>query len=432
MKFKVINFGCKVNTYESTYIEEKFINDNYTEASSIDDADVIVINTCSVTNIADQKCKKLIRRIKRENPNATVIACGCSVQNNFDEYDSYGIDILTGNYNKNRIPELYKEYLEKKEKIRLYDNNRKKEFESMLLEKFTKHTRAFIKIQDGCDNFCSFCVIPLIRGSIRSKNYDDVVSEANLLAENGHKEIVLVGIHTGSYNYEGKDLVDLINEISKIDKIKRIRISSIEITELNDKFMDLLRNNPKVVDHLHIPLQAGSDEILKIMNRKYDTKYFLDKIALIRSIRPNINITTDVIVGHPGETDELFDKTFEICNKLEFGKIHVFPYSKRNHTKASMMDNQVDESVKKDRASKLIRLSDILEEKYESKFIGKKMDIITELNHQDEMVGFTSNYIKVKITNPENLKVNEIINVKLLNRNDGYVSAEYIDKGDVK
>ena len=426
MKYKVINFGCKVNTYESTYIEEKFIANNLTEASSLEDANLIVINTCSVTNVADQKCKKMIRRIRRENPSAVIVATGCSVQNNFEEYKTYGVNILVDNYHKGEIYDLFKKYLETSENIYIYDNNRKQKFESMLLEKFTKHTRAFIKIQDGCDNFCSYCVIPLVRGSIRSKDFNEVINEANTLAENGHKEIVLVGIHTGSYNSDGKDLVDLINEISKIDKIKRIRISSIEITELNDKFMELLKNNEKVVNHLHIPLQAGSDEILKIMNRKYDLKYFEEKIKLIRSIRPDINITTDVIVGHPYETEELFNHTLEFCEKIYFGKIHVFPYSIRKNTKASLMPNQVSETDKKKRAEKLIRLSDILMDKYENQFLEKEMDIITEINHKGEIVGFTSNYIKTFINNPDGLKANELIKVKLLSRDNNYVYAEKI------
>ena len=428
MKFKVINFGCKVNTYESTYLEEKFIENNLVEASSIEDADLLVINTCSVTNMADQKCKKMIRRIRRENPNAILIATGCSVQNNFDIYKEYGVNILVDNFHKGEIYNLLKKYLETKENIYIFNNNRNQKFEDMLLEKYTKHTRAFIKVQDGCDNFCSYCVIPLVRGSIRSKAFDEVIREAKILSSNGHKEIVLVGIHTGSYNSNGKDLVDLINELSKIDEIKRIRISSIEITELNDKFMNLLKNNNKIANHLHIPLQAGSDEILKIMNRKYDLKYFEDKINLIRSIRPDINITTDVIVGHPYETDELFDKTLEFCKKISFGKIHVFPYSIRKNTKAASMPNQVDELSKKNRAEKLIRLSDILMDKYESKFLGKEMDIITEINHKGEIVGFTSNYIKIYVNNSANISTNEIISVKLINRDSNYVYADIIKK----
>lgn len=425
MKFKVINFGCKVNTYESTYIEEVFINDGLTEAKDISEADVIVINTCSVTNMADNKCKKFIRRIKRENNKATVIACGCSVQNNFEDYKTYGLDILVGTNNKKDIPNLYKDFLKDKKPIYIFNENRKKPFESMHLDKFTKHTRAFIKIQDGCDNFCSFCCIPLVRGSQRSKDYNEVISETKELVKNGHKEIVFVGIHTGSYLDQGKDLFDLIEDVSKINGLERIRISSIEITELNDKFMNLLKNNPKVVSHMHIPLQAGSDNVLKLMNRKYDLKYFENKINLIRSIRPDINITTDVIVGHPGETSEDFDNTLEFCEKIGFGKIHVFPYSKRNNTKAALMDNHVSEEVKKDRANKLIRLSDILESKYENKFIGKTYRIITEENHQKEIVGFTDNYIKVKVISDEKLKPNMMINVFLDHKDGEYVYGIY-------
>ncbi|MBO4600631.1 MAG: tRNA (N(6)-L-threonylcarbamoyladenosine(37)-C(2))-methylthiotransferase MtaB [Bacilli bacterium] len=430
MKFKIVNFGCKVNTYESTYLEEVFLQNNYIEASSIEDANVIVINTCSVTNVADSKCKKMIRRIRRENNSAVIIATGCSVQNNFEEYKNFGIDILVDNFHKSEIFNLYNEYLKTKEKIYKHDSNRKQVFEKMLLDKFTKHTRAFIKIQDGCDNFCSYCVIPLVRGSIRSKNFDDVISEAIELSNNGHQEIVLVGIHTGSYNSDGKDLVDLINEISKIDKIKNIRISSIEITELDEKFMDMLKHNSKVVDHLHVPLQSGTDEILKVMNRKYDTKYYENKINLIRSIRPDINITTDVIVGHPYETEELFDQTLDFCNKIGFGKIHVFPYSVRKNTAASIMPNQVSEIDKKKRSEKLIRLSDILMDKYENKFISKEMEVITEINHNGDVVGFTSNYIKVFITNSDGLTSNNRVMVKLIKRDKDFVYAEYIRKVD--
>lgn len=427
MKFKVINFGCKVNTYESTYFEEKLIEEGFTEA--IDSKpDFIIINTCSVTNTADTKCKKFIRRVKRENPNAVLVATGCSVQNNFEEYKDMGINILVNNFKKSIIPDLCKEYLKNKENIYIKDDNRNQNFDAMNLSTFTKHTRAFMKIQDGCDNFCSYCVIPLLRGKPRSKSFDEIVNEAKELASNGHNEIVLVGIHTGSYNDNGKDLVDLINELSKIDHIKRIRISSIEITELNDKFMEMLKNNKKVVDHMHIPLQSGSEEILKAMNRKYDKKYFKDKIQLIRSIRPDINITTDVIVGFPGETEENFDECFEFCKEIGFGKIHVFPYSKRNHTKAAQMPNHVNDEEKKNRDLKLIRLSDILSCTYEKKFIGKKMQIIAELNHKNEIVGFTSNYIKVLVENPEGIKPGDIIDVELISYEGDYIKGKFIER----
>ena len=428
MKFFVVNFGCKVNTYESTYFEEKLLSDGYLKSASLSDADIIIVNTCSVTNTADSKCKKELRRIKRENPNAIIVATGCSVQNNFDEYKSLGIDILVGNFFKSKIPNLIEEYKNNKNKVELYESNRKQLFDNMFLDKFQSHTRAFIKVQDGCDNFCSYCVIPLVRGSIRSKDFNECVKEAKELAKNGHKEIVLVGIHTGSYNFEGKDLVDLINEISKIDEIKRIRISSIEITELDEKFMEMLKNNQKVVNHLHIPLQTGNDYMLKIMNRKYDTKYFEDTINKIRSIRPKIKITTDVIVGHPYETDELFNETAAFCEKIGFGKIHVFPYSPRKNTKAASMPNQVKDEEKKKRALQLIRISDILSCVYEKNFINQEMQIITETNHQGKTVGFTDNYIKVQLD--DNLPPNEIVFVTLIEKQDDYVKGKIIKKGE--
>lgn len=428
MTFKVINFGCKVNTYESTYIEEKFLKDGLTEASELKDADVIVVNTCSVTNTSDSKCKKYLRRIKRENPKAVIIACGCSVQNNFEDYKTYGIDILVGTSSKAEVPDLYQRFLKDKEPIFVYDENRNKKFDNMILDKFTKHTRAFVKIQDGCDNFCSYCCIPLVRGSVRCKDYTEAVGEINTLVNNSHKEIVLTGIHTGSYKSNGKDLFDLIEEISKNDNLKRIRISSIEITELNDKFLQILKTNDKIVNHMHIPLQAGSDNVLKLMNRKYDLDYFENKINKIRSIRPDINITTDVIVGHPGETDEDFESTINFCTKIKFGKIHVFPYSERNNTKAAMMDNKVSEKDKKNRANKLLRISDILQDEYENKFIGKTLRVITEENHQGNIVGFTDNYIKVEIMNSDNLKVNELINCKLIKKENGIIYAKNIEK----
>lgn len=426
MKFKVINLGCKVNTYESTYVEEDLIKNEFMEASSLDDANIIVVNTCSVTNNADSKCKKMIRRIRKENKDAILVVCGCSVQNNFEEYQSYDIDILLGNDNKSKIVEYIKTYMQNKEKIYIHNPSRNKCFDNMILSKFTKHTRAFIKIEDGCDNFCSYCVIPLLRGSIRCKKFEDIIYEANLLAKNKHQEIVLVGIHTGSYNDNGKTLVDVIDEISKIKEISRIRLSSVEITELDDRFMDLLKNDKKLVSHLHIPLQAGSDEILKVMNRKYDTAYYENIINKIRSIRPEINITTDVIVGHPYETEELFNKSYDFCKKMKFGKIHVFPYSVRNNTKAALMEKQVSSNDKKIRTEKLLKLSDELEENYECQFIGKEMSIITEMNNQGSIVGFTNNYIKINVNSDKKLSTNEKILVQLERRENKNMYGKFL------
>lgn len=405
MKFNIITFGCKVNQYESNMMKEKMLSSNFFYEENIKNADIIIVNTCSVTNIADKKCLKMIRRIKRERPNALLVVAGCSSQNNQSEYEALDIDILLGNKDKSLIADLIKEYIDTRQKYVKFYSERNLEFEDMLINDYN-HIRAFIKIEDGCDNFCSYCIIPYVRGSVRCKNFDTVIKEAKMLTEHGHKEIVLTGIHTGHYMDNNHDLTDLINELSKIDDLLRIRISSIEITELNDKFLDMLEKNKKVCNHLHIPLQAGSDEILKRMNRKYDLKYYEDKINKIRQIRPDISISTDIIVGFPYETDDLFQSTLEFSRKMNFSKIHVFPYSKRIGTPAATMPNQVDENVKKDRVKKLMDLSNKLEEEYYNKFIGKELDILVEECDNNVSIGHTSNYLMVKLN--EDLRVGEI------------------------
>ena len=408
MKFYIETFGCKVNTYESNYISESLTKNGFSLTQNMSDADIIIVNTCTVTNTADSKCRKYVRRVRRENEKSILIVVGCSVQNNFEEYSNMNIDILLGNIGKSKIANLINDYLCTHEKYKYYTSNRDLEFEDMDIKDFN-HSRAFIKIQDGCDNFCTYCVIPFMRGKCRSKDFDKVIEEAKRLVMNNHKEIVLTGIHTGSYNYNGKDLVDVINELSKIDGLERIRLSSVEITELNDKFMDMLKNNKKFCNHLHIPLQAGSNEVLRLMNRKYDLEYFFNKISEIRNIRPDISITTDIIVGFPEETDEMFNSTYEFSQKIKFSKIHVFPYSKRNGTVASKL-KEVDSRIKTNRVHKLLELSDILEKEYEDLFIGKYVDVLIEEVKDNKSVGHTSNYLKVTIN--DKLKRNEIYNIK--------------------
>ena len=405
MKFNIITFGCKVNQYESNMMEENMLSSNFFYEENKDLADIIIVNTCSVTNVADKKCLKMIRRIRRENPDNLLVVAGCSSQNNQEVYKKLDIDILIGNKDKSRIADIIKEYIKTEKRYVKFYNERDLEFEDMQINDYN-HNRAFIKIEDGCDNFCSYCIIPYVRGSVRSKDFSKVISEAKNLADHNHKEIVLTGIHTGHYLNNDHDLTDLINELSKIDNILRIRISSIEITELNDKFLSMLEENKKVCDHLHIPLQAGSDEILKRMNRKYDLKYYEDKINRIRSIRPDISITTDIIVGFPYETDDLFEYTLEFAKKINFSKIHVFPYSKREGTPAAIMPNQVDDKIKKMRVKKLMELSDKLEKEYYDKFKGKDLDILIEECDNNVSIGHTSNYLMVTLN--ECLTVGEI------------------------
>ena len=379
MRVVVETLGCKVNAYESELIKEMFLNN---KDEIIDDktlADVIVINTCTVTNQADSKGRKLIRQARRDNENAILIVCGCMTQNHEDiDIDA---DIILGNKDKSKILDLIDEFKENKKQIRLFYDLRNVSFEDMKITHFEHKTRGFVKIQDGCNNFCSYCIIPFVRGNIRSKNIDVAYDEIKCLVNNGYQEIVLTGIHTGSYGVgENFDLVDLIKKISTLDGLKRIRISSIEITELNDKFMKEFKNNLKICSHLHVPIQSGSDHVLKNMNRKYDIAYFKEKTNLIKSLREDVNLTTDLIVGFPEETDEDFNTTKQNLIDIGFSR----------GTKASMM-KQVNDTVKKNRTHEILELSDRLENAYYQKYIGKIVTVLVEDNYS----GFTSNYIKV-------------------------------------
>ena len=397
------NLGCKVNAYETEAIEEDFINHGYELTDDISLADVIVINTCTVTNQADAKSRKMIRQARRDNESACLVVCGCSSEQHKDKIKDLGMNILIGNYGKMELYNLVQEYNKTHENIYKFTDMRKVKFENMDINKMEGKTRAFVKIQDGCNNFCSYCIIPFMRGNIRSKDINDCINEINSLVESGYKEVVLTGIHTGSYgDNEDYDLTDLIHEISKNPNLERIRISSIEITELDDKFLNEFKNNKKICPHLHVPVQCPNDKILKLMNRKYTLDEYKEKINILRSLRDDVNITTDLIVGFPYETDEDFLDELEECKKIGFSKIHTFPYSKRDGTKAATFE-QVQDSIKKDRTDKMLRLSDILESKYYQSYIGKELRVLVEKD-----VGLTDNYIKVFLDRecPENTFVN--------------------------
>ena len=396
MKACVYTLGCKVNTYESEYIMLKLIEAGYDVVNNLDEvSDVYIINTCTVTNTADIKSRKIINRIKRNNPNACIVALGCYVEDH--PSDDLGIDIYIGNKDKSKIVELLDLYFTNKEPIRRVGLNKEK-FEDMYITDFKNRCRAFVKVQDGCENFCSYCIIPYVRGKCRSKDLNTVVSEVTALVNKGFKEIVLTGIHTGHYGVDlDTSFADLLNALVKINGLKRLRISSIEITELTDEVLDIIKNNKVIVDHLHIPLQAGSDKILKLMNRKYDLEYFENKLKEIRKIRPNISITTDIIVGFPNENEEDFNETIENSKKFGFSKIHVFPYSDRVGTVASKMDGHIDGNIKKDRARKLLDVSRELEKEYANKFIGETLEVLFEEVKGGVSIGHTSNYLKVKV-----------------------------------
>lgn len=393
MTFNILTLGCKVNSYESNVMRDKLVNKGYIEAE--DNADIYIINTCTVTNTADNKSMKLIRRVVKEHGNSIIVVCGCMVQNKKESID--GVDIIIGNVGKASIGDYIDEYVKtKNKKFDIYDMM-DVTFEPMVLNNFNK-TRAFVKIQDGCNNFCSYCVIPYVRGNVRSKKREDVLNEVTTLINNGHKEIVLTGIHTGNYGveFDNYDFACLLGDLVKIKGLERLRISSIEATELNDRVLDIIKNNDILVDHMHIPIQSGSDGVLKRMNRKYDKEYFINKINDIRHIRPNISITTDVIVGFPGETDEEFNETIDTIRKINFSKLHVFPYSKRNGTKAADMKDQVDDVTKKERARILIDLSNKLEKDYMSKFIDSDATFIPEVYKDGYLMGHTGNYLSIK------------------------------------
>jgi len=328
MKVGIYSLGCKVNIYESEYVISLLKNHGYEIVSFEDDADIYIINTCTVTNESDRKSRKIIREAKRRNNDAIIVVMGCYSQIKHDEIDA---DIILGNKDKSKIIELLDEYIQKKNKIEKIYDLKDELFEDMFINNFESHTRAFVKIQDGCNAFCSYCIIPFARGNIRSKKEYDVINEITNLVEKGYKEIVLTGIHTGKYGMDiNSSLETLLKKIIKIKGIYRVRLSSIEINEITDGILDLMESSDIIASHLHIPLQSGSNKILKLMNRRYNKEYFIKRVEEIRKIRDDISITTDLIVGFPNEDDADFEETLDSLNKIKFMHIHTFPYSKRD------------------------------------------------------------------------------------------------------
>ena len=429
MKVGFCTLGCKVNTYESEVLMNKFKNSGYEIVDFNDIADVYVINTCSVTNTSDQKSRKMIREASRKNNDSIICVMGCYSQINHEDIKSLGdIAIILGNNDKSKLLDYIDEYKKNKKQIIKIDDLNKVCFEDMRLDQFQKHTRAFVKIQDGCNNYCSYCIIPYTRGNVRSKKKEDVLDEINTLVKNGYKEVVLTGIHTGHYGQDLKDydFSDLLRELEQINGLERIRISSVEITELDDKFLDTLKNSKKIVNHIHIPIQSLCDKTLKNMNRKYDVEYFFNKIEKIRSIRPNIAITSDVIVGFPNETDEDFNTTKENIRKLGITELHVFPYSIRKGTRAASM-SQVDGNIKKQRVKELIDLSEELKNAYYKSLIGTTEKLLTEKYIDGYLIGHLSNYGLIKVKSDKEL-LNEILEVKLISYKDDIFIGEIVKK----
>ena len=409
MKVGIYSLGCKVNIYESEYVTNLLKEHNYEIVDFDSKADIYIINTCSVTNESDKKSRKIINRARKINPESCIIVMGCYSQVSSDDIEA---DIILGNKDKSKIIELIEDYFKNKEKKKLIYDLSKVEFEDMEIHSFENHTRAFVKVQDGCNAFCSYCIIPYTRGRVRSKKLESVINEVTNLVNNGYKEIVLTGIHTGRYGIDiNSSLEELLSKLVQIPGIFRIRLSSIEINEITPGIIKLLKENNIMAKHLHVPIQSGSNKILKLMNRRYNKEEFLSMIDNLKEI-PEISLTTDLIVGFPHETEEDFNETLDTLKMVGFTKIHTFPYSRRKGTPADRMDEQVPSEIKKERVHKILELSNEYEIKYYKSKIGKVYDGVVEHHNNGDTIVHTSNFIPVIVSNTS-LNNNDIVKVKI-------------------
>ena len=419
--------GCKVNQYETNAMEQQFIKNGYKVVDHHDFADIYVVNTCTVTNIAERKSRQMLRRVKDINKDAILVVCGCYAQVAKEELEKIPeIDIILGINEKNNIVEIVEDYIKKqvsKEEI-VSDVSNQNEFLDFGDVTYTEKNRAVVKVQDGCNMFCTYCIIPYARGRIRSRKIESVVSEISKIAKLGIKEVVITGIHVASY---GKDLeeniglIDLLEAINKIDGIERIRLSSIEPNIIDEEFVKRLSKLEKICPHFHLSLQSGCDETLKRMNRKYTTKKYKEAVDLLRSYFPDVNFTTDVIVGFPGETEEEFNTTYKFLEEIKFYRMHVFKYSKRRGTVAEKMPNQIDGNIKEERSNKLIELSNKNENEYNESYIGKEVNVLFEEYENGYFRGYTTNYMMVNVPGKkedEEKLVDHIFTVKILKNNE--------------
>ncbi len=417
-KVALHNLGCKVNAYETEAMQEMLENNGYEIVPFKEGADIYIINTCTVTNMADRKSRQMLHRAKKMNPNALVVATGCYVQakENSGEVDEC-IDVIIGNNKKKDLIEILEQHIQKA----VIDINHTKEYEKMHLSKTAEHTRAYIKVQDGCNQFCTYCIIPFARGRVRSRAKEDVIQEVTDLANNGYKEVVLTGIHLSSYgvDLEGEDLLSLILAVHEVEGIERIRLGSLEPRIITEKFTKTIAGLTKMCPHFHLSLQSGCDETLRRMNRRYTSKEYYEKCQLLRKYFDNPALTTDIIVGFPGETEEEFEKSKAFVDKVDFYETHVFKYSKRQGTKAAVMENQVPEQIKTQRSNILLELDAQKREKYELNFVGKEVEVLMEesvqINGKTFQVGHTKEYVKIALQTEENLQ-NQVTNVEIVSR----------------
>ena len=453
MKVKFITLGCKVNTYETEAMEEQFIKHGY-KISEDTKADIYVINTCSVTNIAERKSRQMIRRAKELNPKAVIVACGCYVQVSNKEIEKIDeVDLIIGNNEKTRIVDIIEKYIKNKIKdqitnskeIEISDVMHQSEFLDFGVTNYTELNRAVIKVQDGCDRFCSYCIIPYARGKVRSRNPKTIIKEIAEIAKKGIKEVVITGIHLASYGKDFKEeetnkyrkmynytdkyekfnpkddlhsggfrLIELLEQINKVEGIKRIRLGSLEPKLINKEFVERLVRLEKICAHFHLSLQSGCNKILKDMNRRYTTEEFRDSVEILRKNYKNVSITTDIIVGFPGETEEDFNETYKFLKEIKFYKMHIFKYSPKKGTAAEKMKNQVEGNIKEERSRKLINLSNENEEEYNKSNIGKTVEVLFEEKVDKMYKGHTTNYMIVNAISNENL-IDEIKKVKIEN-----------------
>lgn len=413
--------GCKVNFYDTEAIWQLFKNEGYEQVDFESTADVYLINTCTVTNTGDKKSRQIIRRAVRRNPDAVIAVTGCYAQTSPAEIMAIeGVDLVIGTQDREKIMSFVGQIQGDRKPVNAVRNIMKtRDFEELDVPDFSDRTRAFLKIQEGCNNFCTFCIIPWSRGLSRSRDAHSVIEQAKQLVASGYKEIVLTGIHTGGYgdDMENYNLTSLLWDLDKVEGLERIRISSIEASQIDDAMIDVLNRSSKMCRHLHIPLQAGEDSVLKRMRRKYTTEQFAAKIKRLHEAMPGVAITTDVIVGFPGETEEMFESGYRFMEELGFAEMHVFPYSKRTGTPAARMDEQVDEEVKNERVHKLIDLSERMQLQYAKQFVGEVLDVIPERDYKGApgtglIMGYTDNYIQVVFEGSESL-VGKLCRVKI-------------------
>ena len=422
-KIAFVTLGCKVNQYETNAMIQK-LSDKYDIVSHTEFADIYIINTCTVTNMSDRKSRQLLRRCKEINKDAYIIAVGCYAEVSREELEKIDeVDLVLGNKQKKDIDLYIESFLENKNSNNsskfIYDskdNTNNNEYIEFGTVTYTEKTRAVIKIQDGCNNFCSYCIIPYARGRIVSRNKDNIVKEISKITERGIKEVVLTGIHISSYGKEKDDgyrLIDLLEDINKIDNLKRIRLGSLEPTLITDEFCTRLKKVTKMCHHFHLSLQSGCDKTLKEMNRKYTCEEFLEVTKRLRKLYDDVILTTDIIVGFPNETDEDFEKTYEFLKEINFYKMHIFKYSPRKGTVAYKMKNQISGAIKDVRSHKLIKLSNENEKRYLKSYIGKNVNVLFEEKDGEYIKGHTQNYIMCKAKLDES-KINDIVTVKAI------------------